>query len=212
MQKINEIGNRHGRLLVIREARPSSKGQSRWLCICDCGNEKEVLGTNLRNSLVVSCGCFRKETTGTLRRSHGLSRTLTYRSWRMMWRRCTDPNQRWYELYGGRGITVCERWKDVSNFVEDMGYRPSIKHTLDRKDNNLGYYPGNCRWATPKEQSSNRRNTLYAAKDGVTRTLREWSDILGIPYPTLQRRKQEGRPDDQVLSTRPLPNRGNRKK
>lgn len=120
---------------------------------------------------------------------HGASTTPEYNAWRAIKQRCHNPNSRYYKWYGERGIAICERWRDsFQNFLEDMGERPSDKHTLDRIDTDKGYSPDNCRWATRKEQSNNLRKNIPITYQGRTQTISEWADELGFKYFNLYNR------------------------
>lgn len=123
----------------------------------------------------------------------------TYRSWINMMTRCYNHKAEKYQRYGGRGITVCERWHDFKNFLEDMGVRPEGK-TLDRKDVNGNYEPGNCKWATDEEQAQNTERAAMLTVGGVTKHLKEWAEDTGIPYFTLFKRVQAGWDPERTIS------------
>ena len=135
-------------------------------------------------------------------RVHGLSRTSEYRAWQTMRLRCTDPaNQAWAD-YGGRGITVCDRWKDSpENFIADMGRKPTPKHEIDRIDNDGPYSPENCRWATRSENDRNRRSNRWVTASGERKTLAEWSQIVGISDDVLSKRLDAGWSPEIALYT-----------
>ena len=142
-------GQRFNNLTVLK--RDEQKGENRWVCLCTCGKEVSVRLHHLQSNLVKSCGCLPKGS-----RKHGLSKSSIYHIWRAMIHRCTNPKNAYYEYYGERGITVCDRWKSIENFIEDMGERPPGL-TLDRIDNDKGYSKDNCRWATRSQQGHNQR-------------------------------------------------------
>lgn len=155
-------GQRFARLTAI-ERGPNTGENVQWWCQCDCGNRTLVRASYLRTGHTRSCGCLRREAgerQGPDNIVHGhranSSRSPTYHTWLNMIARCDNPSAISYRYYGARGITVCERWRNFENFLADMGERPPGK-TIDRKDNDKGYEPGNCRWATPAEQVANRR-------------------------------------------------------
>jgi hypothetical protein len=128
-------------------------------------------------------------------------KTPEYRAWSAMKLRCANPNNEQYHNYGGRGITVCDRWRQsFAAFLVDMGPRPSPRHSIDRIDNNGNYEPGNCRWATSREQNRNRRNNIVLTHDGRTMCLADWARELGVPRGTLLARYRDGQPPDRICS------------
>lgn len=162
-------GKRFGRLVVLRRAvdweSKYSRKRARWMCLCDCGNEKQVIGDSLKSGHTRSCGCTQREIVS----SHGNSYSLTYSSWKSIKQRCYNQNSPSAHNYLGRGIEMCERWRDsFETFLQDMGERPSLKHSIDRIDNNKGYTPENCRWATRSEQMRNTRLTATVDLFGET--------------------------------------------
>lgn len=189
-----------GRLKVMCRNGSNDKGRAMWKCQCKCGKIVVILGSSLRTGNTTSCGCLRTDflTTGVANRRHGLSRTPTYEAWKAMFQRCYNPKHKSYGDYGGRGITVCERWREsFDNFLADMGERPKGKHSIDRFPNQNGNYePGNCRWATWKEQHRNRRNNMLVTSNGVTKTAPEWSEETGVTAPTIKWRAKRKKPID----------------
>lgn len=160
MQLKDMTGQRFGRL-VVRERAPTAPGKynTPWVCDCDCGGTKTVRGQHLRDEKIRSCGCLHRENVRTVNKTHGHKshghETRTYKSWYSMKRRCTyEGGNRWHR-YGGRGITVCDRWQSFEKFLADMGERPEGR-SIDRIDPDGNYEPGNCRWATPLEQQHNK--------------------------------------------------------
>lgn len=154
MGKVVDItGEKFGLLTVLGLHGLNEKKKTLWECLCDCGNKTIVLGDNLKRS-TKSCGCLRVAKSTT----HGGSYTTEYNTWHSMINRCCNPNNKDFINYGGRGITVCERWKsDFNNFVEDMGKKPSKYYSIDRADVNGNYEPSNCKWATRSQQERNKR-------------------------------------------------------
>lgn len=160
---IDITGRRFGRIVVTGFDRSVGPRKRKYFhCVCDCGKNKSVRGDYLTGGYVLSCGCLRVErataASAAVCRTHGFTRTKTYRVWAGMLQRCTNKNHPRYPGWGGRGISVCSRWRDFRNFLEDMGVCPPDL-SIDRIDNDGNYEPGNCRWADAITQRNNRRDT-----------------------------------------------------
>jgi len=147
-----EVGQKYHRLTIERIFKQENVHGRMAACLCDCGIQKNIRLGSLGNGHSKSCGCSRRE----INKTHGMTHTRVYSIWEGMIQRCTNKKSTGYDNYGGRGITVCEEWRDFNNFYADMGLPPDRK-TLDRKNNDIGYCKDNCRWATWKEQHSNKR-------------------------------------------------------
>lgn len=174
---------RFGRLTVIRYF-----FNSRWHCNCDCGSTVIVNRQNLMRGRTTSCGCYHKEVARATLTTHGLKRTGEYASWRAAKERCFNQRNKTFNHYGGRGITMCDEWRDdFPAFLRDMGPRPD-GYTLERKNNNGNYEKSNCRWASRIEQVMNRSVTVTLTHDGITLTLPQWSERTGIPLRIIKTR------------------------
>lgn len=211
-----ETGNRYGRLTVESLFEINKKRRSaRWSCLCDCGARVIVSGTSLRTGHTSSCGCFHKEVVGAINRTHNRSpqkgrANPTYGTWKSMHRRCSSPKDQAFKNYGGRGISVCPRWDSYENFEADMGAMPDGL-TLDRINNEKGYSPDNCRWATRAEQNSNKRDNVLVEYEGKTMTVMALSKLLKVQYSTLRYRVRQGWPEKYFGSPPTLTLRGKRK-
>ena len=207
-KKLDLIGQRFGRLLVVREFGISHQ-KVMWECLCDCGKTTKVASGNLRSGLSKSCGCLKDELTkerftkhgGTAGRNDGKPSTLEYSVNRALIRRCTDRNQKNWESYGGRGITYDPRWNDHEKFLEDMGRAPSDKHTMERIDKDGNYCKENCKWADRKEQANNTSRNRVVTMDGTTKTLMQWCEHLQLKYGSVQSRLTLGWPEELALKT-----------
>lgn len=181
------VGFKINRLTLVEFIEPklSPKGKkqfrARWRC--NCGNEFEALIHHVRHSRTKSCGCLQKEITSAIRKTHGMSRTPEYGIYQGMIKRCYNHNAQFFEHYGWRGISVCDRWRGdhgFHNFMEDMGPRPSPKHSIERVENNGNYEPENCIWLLRVEQPKNRRTSVILELNGVRRCQNDFADFLKI--------------------------------
>lgn len=200
-QKIDMTGRRFGRLLVIAEAGRNKHRAVMWRCRCDCGAESIVRAQYLRSGHTTSCGCWKREVPGTWTLKHGQSNSRLYKIWRNMVRRTTDPNFPDYPNYGGRGITVCQEWREsFEAFARDMGPTHRNDLTLDRIDNEGSYEPDNCRWATAIEQARNKRSNRLITFDGKTMPVSAWAEHTGISGPAIRYRLHNGWPVERALT------------
>ena len=177
-----------GRLTVLSYMGKKSNGNTYWLCQCQCGKRKSIRRGDFVSGKTQSCGCLNLE----IMTKHGQHKTPEYKAWVKMRFRCLNPNEPSFHSYGGRGIKVCKRWAKFENFIEDMGKRPSKKHSIDRVDVNGDYKPSNCRWATIRQQSRNRRDNHWITYKGKTLILNDWAKKLKIHKATLRARFKRG--------------------
>lgn len=195
------VGNVFSRLTVLRASRTINH-RRRWLCRCVCGNETVTDDASLKNGSCRSCGCLQKEHARGMKFRHGLIRSPEYGPWRAMLRRCRNRSGPESRNYGARGIRVCARWrKSFLEFRSDVGPRVSSDMTLDRIDNNRGYYPGNVRWATRAEQACNRRNNVFLIRNGVKKTVVEWARELHLSPGTIRSRLRRGWAKERALTS-----------
>ena len=187
-------GTRFAFFVVDHFLGPDHHGHSQWLCICDCGKAFIASTSNLRKGDWKSCGCKRKEFRRTNATVHGRHGVPEYSVWKSMLTRCRNRKSKSFNRYGGRGIAVCDRWaRSFAAFLEDMGPRPSLLHTLDRFPNGDGdYEPTNCRWATFEQQTANKGGRIVVWIDGTRMFLPEAGRILGISYYAAYRRYKSG--------------------
>lgn len=201
MKLIDLTGYRFGRLVVVRR-QGLKGGRPAWLCKCDCGSEAIVRGNDLRRGATHSCGCIHREQLTERNTTHGLCGQRLYNIWGCMVQRCYNERTPCYNLYGGRGIKICDEWRlDFKSFYDwamANGYKDDL--TIDRIDNDKGYFPNNCRWITAKEQGNNRSTNRYLEFNGEKRTLSEWGEILGIDSETLSSRLRRGWSIEKTLT------------
>lgn len=197
-------GKKFGRLTAIK--RDFTKKRTAWLCKCECGNTKIVTSTHLKSGLTKSCGCLQKERAIEAKTKHKQSSTSLYHRWKAIKQRCHNPNNKRYYQYGGRGIKMCDEWRNdfltFEKWAYDNGYKEEL--TLDRIDNDKGYAPSNCRWTSYTEQARNRSITVTVLHKGKAVSLGEISNICNINYNTLYTRYEKFDKDtvstEQILS------------
>jgi len=199
-------GKRYGRLTVVSFVE-TVKRQRIWQCQCACGQATFVATSKLNAGHTKSCGCLLRDSgiaAGHRNRRHGMSRTPIYRIWAAMRNRCHRPNVKGYDRYGGRGITVCDRWRtSFENFYADMGPRPDDgqRWSIERKDKDGPYCPENCVWALDKQQARNKRDNHVLEFRGVSRCLAEWEEQTGIPQHVIRKRLKRGWSVERALTT-----------
>lgn len=191
MKYLNLSGQKfHFLQAIVRVENKAKTHGAQWLFKCDCGNVKTIVGQLVYHGKIKSCGCLRS--TRKPRLTHGMAKSGEFYSWVSMRQRCNNETCKAYPDYGGRGIKICEAWNTFAQFYADMGPRPAGT-SLDRIDNNLGYFPTNCHWATQKTQCRNRRTTTLIEHEGKILPLQEWGEIFNIPYQTLWQRHKVGK-------------------
>lgn len=199
-KNLDLAGQKFNRLLVLKSF---NKGKRKYyLCKCACGNEIEVRSDRLKNGHTKSCGCLYKETRAEAPKTHGKSNTKIYGVWKSMCLRCSNPLDHAYKYYGGRGITICEEWKNDFQAFYDWamanGYQEGL--TIDRINVNGNYEPSNCRWATRKEQGNNTRRTIHITINGVTKNITDWANEIGVSVQTISYHRKKGDIEQYVSS------------
>lgn len=206
-RRIDITGQTFGRLTAQSCTSVQRWGKTRvlWLCQCICGNTCEATIDQLKSCLIQSCGCFHRERATTANTRHGKSGTVVYLAWKNMIQRCTNPRNRMFHCYGARGVTICSAWRtSFETFQRDMGEPPALHYSLDRINNNQGYEPGNCRWATRQQQNNNTRRNHYITFQDRTMTLAEWALHVHISRKLLEARiTRLGWPVEKALTTPP---------
>ena len=197
---IDMTGQRFGRLVVICPAGSDANRLLLWRCQCDCGNTITTRGQDLRRGASKSCGCLKLDILVQRSQKHGMAGTRPYRIWKNMKTRCLNPNSPSYPDYGGRGIKICDRWKEsFENFWADMRatYKDGLE--IDRINHEGNYCPENCRWASDKDQNRNTRANHFVMSPLGYMTISELSERSGIPYGTLKNRIYRGFTGNQLL-------------
>lgn len=195
MSKVKNLsGMKFGRLTAVEFVGVNKKHESLWSCKCDCGNVKVVVGCKLTGGYTRSCGCLNRETAQNLFRKHGMRNSRIYNCWRGMNQRCHNSSAPAYRNYGGRGISVCDEWRNSFEafYAWSMknGYTDQL--TIERIDVNGGYCPENCCWANMKVQQNNRTNNRIVSFSGKTQTVMQWADEVGVKAGTLYYRLNQG--------------------
>jgi hypothetical protein len=197
MKKRQDLtGQKFGRLTVISFSHKTAGKNSCWHCLCDCGGKAIVRTGSLKDGKSKSCGCIREDVSRARENRQVLHGSSAYDIWLNMKARCYNKNANNYKYYGGRGITICNRWLNSFDFfIADMGVRPSTNHSIDRINNGGNYEPDNCRWAAKKEQMRNRRSNVWINVEGAVKTIAEWSEITNQKYITVLSRLRRGWPE-----------------
>ena len=185
-------GSKYGMLKAVKNSHWRGNN-SYWFFKCDCGNEKSILKTEVKTGRVVSCGCYKPN------RKHGMSLTPVYKVWKSLRGRCLNEKHPSFKYYGGRGITVSKKWGRFEAFYEDMGDRPSEKHSIERVDVNKGYSKKNCKWATIDKQNKNKTTSININHKGETKNIKDWTRHLGLDYRNTVSRYHRGLPLEDVF-------------
>lgn len=224
---VDLTGRRFGRLTVLKDSGRRSNAKILWDCVCDCGKTKAVQSTALLHGVTRSCGCLQRElakaraerpgdcgTPQVVVATHRRSSEPIYAVYQAMVARCYNPNSTGFHKYGGRGITVCDEWRGqggFERFLADMGEPPSPSHSIERVENGGPYSPSNCVWATKRQQSRNRRNSLRVLYQGRMRLLIEIAEEVGVAYKVLHKRIKYQRLTIEQAVSKPLRSRHSKK-
>jgi hypothetical protein len=189
MTKLVDLTGRvYGRLTVLRRD-GKLYGKAAWECSCTCGEVLQVCGNDLKSGNKASCGCLKRDVTKLKNYSHGLTETAEYKTWCKMKSRCNVESDISFPNYGGRGIMVCPQWeRSFETFFADMGPKPEGDYSIERMNSDGDYEPGNCKWATRKEQNRNKRNTHYVEYEGKSIAIVDLAEKFNIPYGRLYKR------------------------
>jgi hypothetical protein len=194
----NLTGKTFARLTALKCVGVNQRGKALWICKCSCGETSTVLGYRLTNGSIRSCGCLLTEALT----KHGGSGWPEFRVWGTMLSRCRNRKSKSFPRYGGRGITVCKRWeRSFKAFIEDMGRRPTTASTIERLNNDKGYCPSNCVWASRRQQGRNKSNNVVLSHAGTSMTLCEWAEKLCVSPRLLRVRLWRGWSTGRTLTT-----------
>lgn len=202
MGRLGDLTNqKFGRLTVIGRA-PNRGKNTMWYCKCECGNISIVNGGHLKNGHTQSCGCYRREVSSAIHKTHGLSDNPLYSVWNTMIQRCYNPNQKSYRIYGAENKSVCNEWRNFEpfyNWAMENGYKHGL--TIERINPDGNYEPSNCRWATRKEQGNNTRNNRLIQFNGEVKTMAQWAESKNLTYSALQHRLERNWNIEKALNT-----------
>jgi len=202
MPTFNDLTDRiFGRLTVVGKSEFRRNSKIFWDCICACGNSKTVRGGDICSGKIRSCGCLQKEINIKVNTTHGYADKIReYNIWQSMKARCKNPSNSHYKNYGGRGIIVCDRWKEsFVNFLTDMGMRPSDEHSIERINNDGNYEPENCKWGTEGEQQRNKTSNVWFEYNGIKMVQEEWAKKLNTDSRHIIYHLKNGRSFDWIL-------------
>lgn len=203
-RKIDMTGIRYGAIVALNDVGLCADGKYKWLCQCDCGNKFESSGSKIRSGETVTCPACSKERVRLSRVKHGMRKTAEYRIWTHIKSRCYNEKVPEFKHYGGRGISMCDRWlSSFNNFIADMMVRPTNKHSIDRIDNNGNYEPSNCRWATSSEQANNTRSNRKITINGTTKNMGQWANENGLRHESVYKRLKRGKSGADIIASRP---------